>query len=176
VASPTVPIVLVTGVSGSGKTTVGALLARTLNWTYAEADGFHPATNVAKMKAGQPLEDADRWPWLRAIAAWIDEQAAAGLPAVVTCSGLKRSYRDVLRAGRPHVRLVYLDAGRDVIAARLAVRRGHFFPAGLTSSQFADLEPPGPAEHALTVSADAAPRDLVGEIITGLGLTPPARA
>jgi gluconokinase len=168
--------VLVTGVSGSGKTTVGAMLARALNWAYAEADDFHPAANVAKMRAGEPLGDADRWPWLRAIAAWIDKQAAAGEPAVVTCSALKRRYRDLLLAGRPQVRLVYIDASRDLIAARLAARHGHFFPASLTGSQFAELEPPGPGEHPLTVSADATPRHIVGEIITGLGITPPARA
>jgi gluconokinase len=168
--------VLVTGVSGSGKTTVGAMLAGTLNWAYAEADDFHPAANVAKMRAGKPLCDADRWPWLRAIAAWIDEQAAAGKAAVVTCSALKRRYRDVLLAGRPYVKLVYLDAGRDLIAARLAARHGHFFPASLLDSQFAELEPPQAGEHPLTVSAEGTPRHIVGEIITGLRITPPARA
>ncbi len=164
------------GVSGSGKTTVGAMLAGTLNWTYAEADDFHPAANVAKMRAGIPLDDTDRWPWLRAIAAWIDVQAAAGKPAVVTCSGLRRRYRDVLRSGRPQVRLVYLDADREVIARRLAARHGHFFPASLLDSQFAELEPPEPGEHALTVSAGGTPERAVSEIITGLGIAPRARA
>jgi gluconokinase len=162
------------GVSGSGKTTVGALLAETLHWTYAEADDFHPAANVAKMRAGIPLDDEDRRPWLEAISAWIDEQAAAAKPAVVTCSGLRRSYRDVLTAGRPYVRLVYLDADREVIAKRLAVRHGHFFPASLLDSQLAELEPPGPGEHPLTVSADDTPQHIVSEIITRLAL--PARA
>ena len=173
----TPPVVLVMGVSGSGKTTVGAMLAANLHWTYAEADDFHPAANVAKMRAGIPLDDEDRWPWLRAIAAWIDERAAAGKPAVVTCSALKRRYRDVLRAGRPQVRLIYLDADRELIAKRLAARRGHFFPAGLLDSQFAELEPPERDEHPMTVSADDTPERVVSEIITRLGqAVPPARA
>jgi gluconokinase len=157
------------GVSGTGKTTVGAMLAGKLRWTYAEADDFHPAANVAKMQAGIPLDDEDRWSWLRELAAWIDERAAAGEPAVVTCSALKRRYRDVLRAGRAQVRLIYLDADRELIARRLAVRHGHFFPAGLLDSQFSELEPPGRDEHPLTVSVDDTPERVVNEIITRLG-------
>lgn len=157
------------GVSGSGKTTVGAMLAGALQWTYAEADDFHSPANLAKMRAGIPLDDEDRWPWLRAIAAWIDEQAAAGKPAVVTCSGLTRRYRDVLTGGRPYVRLVYLDVDRELIAKRLAARHGHFFPAGLLDSQFAELEPPEPGEHPLTVSGDETPQRVVSEIIRRLG-------
>lgn len=157
------------GVSGTGKTTVGAMLAGKLHWTYAEADDFHPAANVAKMEAGIPLDDEDRWPWLCAIAAWIDERAAAGEPAVVTCSALKRRYRDVLRAGRAQVRLIYLDANPELIARRLAARHGHFFPAGFLDSQFSELEPPGCDEHPLTVSVDDAPERVVNEIITRLG-------
>src|SRR5260370_23813010 len=107
------------GVSGSGKTTLGAMLAGTLNWDYAEADDFHPAANVAKMRAGIPLDDADRVPWLRAIAAWIDEQAAAGRPGVVTCSALRRRYRDLLPHGRPQVELIYIDVAPRLVAARL---------------------------------------------------------
>lgn len=140
-------ILLVTGVSGSGKTTVGQLLARRLGWQYAEADDFHPEQNLAKMVAGHPLTDADRQPWLANIGAWMDKTTAAGQPAVVSCSALKRAYRDQLREGRPNVRLIYLDADRETIRARLAARRGHFFPATLVDSQFADLEPPTDDEH-----------------------------
>src|SRR5206468_5042935 len=116
-------------------------------WQYAEADDFHPDANLAKMVAGHPLDDEDRRPWLANIAAWIDASSAAGRPAVVSCSALKRAYRDVLRDGRPNVRLVYLDADKQTIRARLSARRGHFFPAALLDSQFADLEPPAADEH-----------------------------
>jgi gluconokinase len=167
-------LLLVTGVSGSGKTTVGAMLAGRLHCAYAEADGFHPAANVAKMRAGIPLDDEDRRPWLRAIAAWIDERAAAGESAVVTCSALKRQYRDFLRRGRPQVRLIYLDGDEELIAGRLASRHGHFFPARLLDSQFRDLEPPQPDEHPLTVRAADPPGRIVAEILATLGLTPRA--
>ena len=140
-------ILLVTGVSGSGKSTVGELLARRLGWEYAEADDFHPEANLAKMVAGHPLDDADRRPWLANIGAWMDATSASGRPAVVNCSALKRSYRDRLLTGRPNVHLIYLDADRQTIVARLANRRGHFFPAKLLDSQFADLEPPTDDEH-----------------------------
>lgn len=140
-------ILLVTGVSGSGKSTIGSLLAQRLGWRYAEADDFHPEANLAKMVAGLPLDDADRRPWLANIAAWIDESTATGQPAVVSCSALKRAYRDVLRANRPNVRLIYLDADKQTIRARLSARRGHFFPAALLDSQFTVLEPPTDDEH-----------------------------
>lgn len=143
-ANPPKPpcILLVTGVSGSGKSTVGELLARRLGWAYAEADDFHPEQNLAKMVAGHPLDDADRRPWLASIGAWMDAASAQGRPAVVSCSALKRAYRDQLRGSRPNVRLIYLDVDRQIIGARLARRRDHFFPAKLLDSQFADLEPP----------------------------------
>jgi gluconokinase len=160
------------GVSGSGKSTVGAMLAGRLGWAYAEADGFHPAANVAKMHAGVPLTDDDRRPWLHAIAEWMDRAAAAGRAAVVTCSALKRWYRDYLREGRPYVRLVYLEGDKDLIARRMAARQGHFFPVGLLDSQFSELEPPQPGEHVLTVSAAAAPSQIVDEVVTRLGLSP----
>jgi len=162
-------ILLVMGVSGSGKTTVGAMLAGTLGWKYAEADGFHPAANIEKMAAGHPLTDEDRRPWLAAIAAWIDQQTAAGQPGVVTCSALKRAYRDFLRAGRPQVRLVYLQGSRDLIAARMTARQGHFFTAAMLDTQFADLEEPAPDEHALTVSIGGTPKHIVEEILAQLG-------
>jgi len=144
---PPPPVLLVMGVSGSGKTTVGSLLAGRLGWTYAEADNFHPPANVAKMHAGHPLTDADRLPWLDAIGAWIDQTTADGESAVVTCSALKRSYRDRLRAGRPNVVVIYLDADPETVRTRLATRHGHFFPPDLLASQFRDLEPPGPDER-----------------------------
>src|SRR4051812_13765136 len=151
------PILVVMGVSGSGKTTIGALLAGRMQWTYAEADDFHPPANVAKMAAGRPLDDEDRWPWLAAIGAWIDERRAAGEPGVVTCSALKRSYRDLLRQGRPEARVVYLHGSRELIAGRLVARHGHFFKAELLDTQFADLEEPAPDEDVLTVSVDGTP-------------------
>lgn len=134
-------VILVAGVSGSGKTTIGALLAERLGWEYAEADAFHSEANVAKMRAGHPLTDADRLPWLRAIAAWIADRLATGRPGVVTCSALKRRYRDLLAGGHAGVRLVLLEGDRDTIAARMRSRKGHFFKAELLDSQFADLEP-----------------------------------
>lgn len=160
------PILLLMGVSGSGKTTVGAMLAGRLGWTYAEADDFHPPANVAKMHAGIPLDDDDRRPWLEATATWMREQEG---PAVVTSSALKRRYRDLLRAGRPDLRLVYLEGDRDLIGKRLAARHGHFFPKDLLDSQFADLEPPGPDENPLVVSIDGPPERVVAEIVDRLG-------
>lgn len=148
------PILLITGVSGSGKTTIGSLLAGRLGWEYAEADSFHPAANIAKMSAGHPLTDEDRWPWLDNIGTWIDETTAKGRPGVVTSSALKRAYRDRLLRGRPQVRLIYLDADRDTVARRLTARAGHFFPPELLDSQFGDLEPPAEDEHPVRVKVD----------------------
>lgn len=159
------PILLVMGVSGSGKTTVGSLLAGRLGWEYAEADAFHSEANIAKMAAGQPLTDDDRWPWLAAIGDWIDATTAAGRPAVVTCSALKRAYRDMLRANRPQVRLIYLAADAGTVQARLTARNGHFFPSELLASQFADLEPPAVDEHALSVPIGPDPSAIVDEIV-----------
>jgi gluconokinase len=172
------PVLLIMGVSGSGKTTVGALLAGRLQWAYAEADNFHPPANLQKMRAGEPLTDEDRQPWLQAIGAWIDEQIAAGRPAVVSCSALKRSYRDVLRGSaperyRPQLRFVYLEGDRDLIGQRMATRHGHFFPATLLDSQFRDLEPPGRDEHAITVPVRGDPAEITDEILARLGLAAP---
>lgn len=166
------PILLVMGVSGSGKTTIGALLAGRLGWTYADADDFHPPANVAKMRAGKPLTDEDRRSWLEAIAAWIRRQKG---PAVVTCSALKRKYRDVLRAGHDNERLVYLEGSRELIGRRLAARHGHFFPQRLLDSQFADLEPPQADEDPLIVSIDQPPNAVADEIIERLDLDTAAR-
>jgi len=160
-------ILIVAGVSGSGKSTVGAMLADRLHWRFADGDDFHPAANIAKMRLGIPLTDSDRRPWLRAIAAWIDERIAQGESAVIACSALKRSYRDVLLGGRPEALLVFLAEDREVLARRLAARHGHFFPAVLLATQFDALEPPQPDEHAVTVAEgpDDRPGDIVAKII-----------
>ena len=164
-------IVVLTGVSGSGKSTIGSVLADRLHWAFEDGDLLHPPANIAKMRAGVPLTDADRWPWLRALGAWMDERIAAGESAVVACSALKRSYRDLLRQGRPEVRLVFLAADHEVLAARLTARHGHFFRASMLGSQLAALEPPGPAEGVLTVETTAPPASVAAGIISGLGLS-----
>ncbi len=159
-------ILIVAGVSGSGKTTVGAMLAGRLQWRFADGDAFHPAANVAKMHAGIPLTDEDRQPWLRTIAAWMDERIAQGESAVVTCSALKRSYRDALLGGRPEARMIFLSVDRSELARRLATRHGHFFPEQLLGTQLGALEPPQPGESGVTVMASAAdPADTVAAII-----------
>jgi carbohydrate kinase (thermoresistant glucokinase family) len=158
---PGVAAIVVMGVSGAGKSTVGQVLAARLDCPFRDADSFHPPANIAKMKSGQPLDDDDRWPWLGAIAAWIAEHRAAGTTCVVTCSALKRRYRDIVTdRQRSDVRLVYLKGGFDLIAARLAARKGHFMPPALLQSQFDALEEPAPDEHAIVVSIDATPKQI----------------
>jgi carbohydrate kinase (thermoresistant glucokinase family) len=156
------------GVSGSGKTTIGERLAARMSWRYEDADTFHPASNVAKMSAGQPLTDDDRWPWLKAIAAEIDRACAAGERVVIGCSALRRVYRDVLAHGRDDIRFVYLEGTQTLIADRLGQRKGHFMPPGLLTSQFQTLEPPTPDERAVTVSIDAEVAVIVDRIISQL--------
>ena len=151
------PAVVVMGVSGCGKTTLAAGLAETLGWTLLEGDSFHPPANIAKMRAAIPLDDADRAPWLRAIAAAMDASIAAGEGAVVACSALKRAYRSVLIGPRGDVTLIFLRGARAVIAARLAMRRGHYMPPGLLDSQLATLEEPGAEEHPITLAVDPPP-------------------
>ena len=158
-------IVIVAGVAGSGKTTVGAQVAGRLSWRFADADDFHPAANVAKMRAGIPLTDEDRVPWLHAIGAWMDDLIAAGQSGVVTCSALKRAYRDELLRGRPAATMFFLQVSRDVLVRRLTGRMGHFFPEELLDSQLRALEPPAPDERVVTVSADVDPARLVDEIV-----------
>jgi gluconokinase len=144
-------IVVVMGVSGSGKTTIASSVARHEGWQLLEGDSFHPAANIAKMKAGTPLTDEDRWPWLRAIAAREDELLAAGQSAVVACSALKRAYRAILIGDRSDVVLLYLRGSQDLIAERIKARTGHFMPPALLDSQFATLEEPGDDEHPVIV-------------------------
>jgi gluconokinase len=158
------------GVSGSGKSTVADRLAARLGWRFADGDSFHPASNVAKMSAGHPLTDEDRWPWLQAIADEIDCLSAADERAVIACSALKRAYREVLMHGRDDVRIVFLDGTQDLIAARLAARKGHFMPPGLLASQFKTLERPEADERPITVSIDAPVERIVDDIVTQLDL------
>jgi gluconokinase len=161
-------ILIVAGVAGSGKTTVGALLAGRLRWRFADADTFHPAANVAKMHAGIPLTDADREPWLHAITHWMDERIAAGQSAVVTCSALKRAYRDDLLAGRPTATMVFLQVSREVLERRLVSRPGHFFPEKLLDSQLSLLEPPAPDERVQTVLAEGDAAQTTAKVIAML--------
>jgi carbohydrate kinase (thermoresistant glucokinase family) len=162
-------ILIVAGVSGSGKTTVGALIAGRLHWLFADADDFHPESNVAKMRSGIPLTDEDRLPWLHAIAAWMDERIAAGESAVVTCSALKRGYRDLLLSGRPDVTMVFLEVSREELIRRLATRAGHFFPQQLLDSQLKTLDPPQSDENVRTVLVDGDPGRTADEVISLLG-------
>ena len=161
-------ILIVAGVAGSGKTTVGALLAGRLRWRFADADTFHPEANVAKMRAGIPLTDADRQPWLHAITAWMDERIAAGQSGVITCSALKRTYRDELLTGRPTATMVFLQVSRAVLERRLLSRPGHFFPQKLLDSQLNALEPPAPDERVLTVLAEGDSAQTAAKIIAML--------
>jgi gluconokinase len=157
---------IVMGVSGSGKSTIAERLAERLGWTFEDGDRFHPASNVAKMSAGHPLTDDDRWPWLQAIADEIDRVCRTGGHAVIACSALKRSYRDVLVHGRDDVRIVYLEGSQALIAARMAARTDHFMPPTLLDSQFATLQPPGVDENPLTVSIDASVETIVDAIVS----------
>ena len=159
---------VVMGVSGSGKSTIADRLAARLDWRFEDGDRFHPPANVAKMSAGQPLADEDRWPWLQAIADEIDRLSAAGQRAVVACSALKRAYRDILVHGRDDIRIVFLNGTQDLIADRLATRKGHFMPPGLLASQFRTLQPPQPDERPITVSIDAPVEAIVDDIVSQL--------
>lgn len=163
---------VVMGVSGSGKSTIADKLAERLSWSYEDGDRFHPASNVAKMSAGQPLTDEDRWPWLQAIADEIDRVCRAGQHAVIACSALKRAYRDVLVHGRRDVRIIFLNGTKQLIASRLAMRKDHFMPPGLLDSQFKTLEAPDASENPVTVSIDASVEAIVDDIVRRLGLGP----
>jgi carbohydrate kinase (thermoresistant glucokinase family) len=169
-------ILVVMGVSGSGKTTVAKRLAGALGVGFLEGDEMHPRSNVEKMKSGTPLTDADRLPWLQAIAHRIDAWRARGEAGVVTCSALKRAYRDILIGERPDVRLVYLRGSHELIHQRMAARHEHFMPLGLLDSQFATLQEPGADERPLVVEIAGSPAEIVAEIIRQLGVAPPAAA
>jgi gluconokinase len=163
-------VIIVMGVSGSGKTTVASLLAQRLRWRFVEGDSLHPAANVAKMSEGIPLTDEDRWPWLDAIAAWIDAARASGEPCIVTCSALKRAYRERLVAGHDDARFVYLKGELRLVTQRMAVRTGHYMPLSLLQSQFDTLEEPGSEENPLVVPIEASPEEIVASIVANLRL------
>ncbi len=164
-------VIVVMGVSGSGKTTVAVELARRLGWRFAEGDTFHPRANVAKMRAGIPLTDEDRWPWLDAIADWIRERRDDGERCVVACSALRRAYRKRLAAGRDDVCFVYLRGEYDLVAARMARREGHYMPLSLLRSQYETLEEPDTEEHPVIVSIERPPEELTAHIIEALRLS-----
>ncbi|HJS87551.1 MAG TPA: gluconokinase [Acetobacteraceae bacterium] len=161
-------VVVVMGVSGSGKTTIARGVADRLGWDMLEGDAFHPPSNVEKMSHGIPLDDADRMPWLRAIAQAIDTALAASRCTVVACSALKRSYRDILIGPRKNVALVYLQGSRALLEERMRRRAGHFMPPSLLDSQLATLEEPTPDEAPITVSVAPPPERIVDAVIEAL--------
>ncbi|HEX5540282.1 MAG TPA: gluconokinase [Micromonospora sp.] len=162
--------IVVMGVSGSGKTTVAKGISTATGLMFAEADEFHSEYNVAMMRSGVPLDDADRWPWLHDLAAWMAARAADGISTVLACSALKRSYRDVLRQGPPGVDFVHLDGAAAVIRQRLSERAGHYMPASLLDSQIAALEPLQPGESGLVLDVSLPPEELVSAAVSRLGL------
>ena len=162
--------IVVMGVSGSGKSTIASMLAQRLHWVYEDGDWFHPKSNIEKMHHGEPLDDKDRWPWLRAIAEWIDATRRGGGHGVVACSALKRAYRDVLIGDRRDVRLVFLKGDRDLISRRVAARADHFMPTTLLDSQFAALQEPQTDERPIVVSIAPHPREIVETIVKDLGI------
>ena len=164
-------ILIVAGVAGSGKTTVGKLVASQLGWEFADGDDFHSQANIAKMRSGQPLSDAERFPWLADIGAWMDAEVAAGKSAVIACSGLARRYREALLAARPLAQIVFLEVSRDEAFRRLHERHGHFFGEQMVASQFGELEEPQPDEERThPVPTDRPPEQLADHIIVMLGL------
>jgi len=163
------PVLVIMGVSGAGKSTVAKKLSARLGWPFEDGDLLHPEANIAKMHAGIALTDADRQPWLEAIAAWIDTQRARKEPGIITCSALKQSYRRIIVGHRPEVRLVYLRGGRDLIAAQLAGRRAHFMPASLLQTQIDALEEPEPSEDPLVIDLGPSPDEIAQEVIRLLG-------
>ena len=166
--APQQPVLVIMGVSGSGKSTVAGILAGQLGWDLEEGDDLHPPANVAKMAAGIPLTDEDRWPWLDLVAGWIFDHTRAGIPGIITCSALKRVYRDRMRGD--NVVFVYLAGSKETISRRLSARLDHFMPTTLLDSQIATLEPPGPDENTLVVDLGRSPAQEAAEIISRLGL------
>ncbi len=163
------------GVSGCGKTTVAAILASRLGWPFEEGDALHPQANIEKMAAGHPLTDADRWPWLAKVADWIDERLDAGENGLITCSALKRSYRDLINRRGSGLIFVFLAGSKETIAARLAARHGHFMRASLLDSQFADLDEPAADEPAIRVEIGPPAAEIAEQIIEEFGLAERAR-
>jgi len=161
------PVLVLMGVSGTGKSTVGAMLAGRLGWPFQEGDDLHPAANVEKMRRGHALTDDDRLPWLALVASWIDERIAAGEPGIVTCSALKRSYRDVLR--RDEVVFVHFAGSRDLVLQRITQRQGHFMPPALLDSQFAALEPPGKDERVVEIDLSLPPAEQAALVAAAIG-------
>lgn len=161
-----VPVLVLMGVSGSGKSTVAGIIAGAMGWDLQEGDALHPRANLEKMASGQPLTDEDRWPWLALIAEWIREHTTHGLPGIITCSALKRSYRDVLRGD--DVVFVHLAGSTSQIRERLTARLDHYMPASLLDSQVATLEPIEPDENAIVVDVGGSPAQIAAEIIAQL--------
>lgn len=170
-AAPTRHVVVM-GVCGSGKTTVATGIGTLTGLRFVEADEFHSAGNVAMMRSGIPLDDADRWPWLRALAAWMAARSAEGVSTVLACSALKRSYRDMLRQGPPSMDLVHLDGPAEVIRDRMSRRSGHYMPASLLDSQIATLEPLHADEFGVVLDISLSPDELVSAAVSRLGLNP----
>ena len=170
-SAPSIPAttsIVVMGVSGSGKTSAARELTRQLGWEYIEGDDLHPEANVAKMAAGSPLDDEDRWPWLRRIAEVIGEHEAAGTSLVLTCSALKRSYRDLLRDGHPSVWFAHMQVSQQVLADRLAQRKGHYMPPSLLDSQLATLEPLAEDEPGDVIAGDGPLDQSIAELLSDL--------
>lgn len=163
-------VVIVMGVSGSGKTTVAKGISSLMGWEFAEGDAFHSEANVAKMRSGRPLTDDDRWPWLGSIGEWISAKEAAGESAVVTCSALRRVYRDLLRDDRPHVRFLHVEAPSEVIQDRMEHRAGHYMPSSLLPSQLATLEPLGADEPGVSVTNEGTAAEVLDRSLRALGL------
>ncbi|HUJ86387.1 MAG TPA: gluconokinase [Burkholderiales bacterium] len=168
-------VLVLMGVSGCGKTAVALELQRLLGWKFMEGDDLHPPANVAKMRSGRPLEDADRWPWLERVAQWIDQRLAAGEPGIITCSNLKRAYRRITIGERRGVTLVFLHAAEPVIAARLAQREHRYMPASLLHSQFQALEEPAEDEHPVEVAVDGSLAQTVLDLLRKLAAAQDAR-
>ncbi|WP_427018443.1 gluconokinase [Pseudarthrobacter sp. P1] len=164
------PVLVIMGVSGSGKSTVAGILAGQLGWDLEEGDDLHPTENVEKMAAGHPLTDEDRWPWLDTISSWIIEHTMAGIPGVITCSALKKIYRDRLR--EKNVVFVLLSGSKEQIGRRLTARMDHFMPPTLLDSQISTLEPPGPEENSIAIDVGRTPAEEAAEVVRKLGLTP----
>lgn len=167
--------VVVMGVSGAGKTTVAKRISEVTGFAFAEADDFHPESNIARMRSGIPLDDAARWPWLRDLARWMTVRHHEGISTVLACSALKRSYRDLLRQGPPSVDFVHLDGPTDVIRERLSLRTAHYMPVSLLDSQTATLEPLWPDESGLVLDLRLAPDQIVSAVVDRLGLPVVAR-